>query len=698
MALNPNCLIRMVACSGIVLGVSFAAAEMSYRPLPIDGGGYVQCLAVSPHDPNLVLAGIDVGGIARSTDGGRSWRMVNAGLKDEFDHSIADIAFAPSRPEWVYLAAGKSSDDSYEGRLFFSDDGGRHWQRRNNDMSFAGNWVNRQFGKILVVDPKDPLHLWAGTVLQGVLESRDGGKTWVARGPKTVGKISTLVSDPARPERMYLCARLREKNGSDRIAAGEPGVWVSNDAGQSWTKTFPQAVSDLAVSPDGSVLAGGEGFMVRSQDGGKTWQAFEEGLPQNNASVRYDWMALAADPFHPGRFLAGAKRDPDFHHPGLFVRNPQAKAWQAIDTDPAKIYQTYGRPGQDGWQGFAEWFAASTSMIVYDPTIPNRVFLTDWYTVSRSDDGGKTWRACNKGLCSTVARDAVWDRVKPYRAYLGILDVGFHTADINQGTVHSDRDTLSGAHANVYQFVWKGKVITLAGLSNWTNECLIFRRVGDGPWHKAYDGRYADRHPFHDAGFPIAFSPQTGQVLALTSNLVLLYSRDGGEHFEMYRDAKWNQPGMLFHVRFVLNRWYVAANDGLYFSENLSGDWRKSDLPGFPVGPTPESPIACLIRNGEIQRTEDGGVTWKTVFRFPSGAHPSRLAVNMGENGDIFALWSDSEGPYVAQSRDGGKTWRNWPRPPGYWPAAQIVPHPLHPSQFLYVTHGLGVWLAEWRK
>ena len=38
-----------------------------YRPIPIDGGGMIQCVAISPEKPNLLLAGVDVAGIARST-------------------------------------------------------------------------------------------------------------------------------------------------------------------------------------------------------------------------------------------------------------------------------------------------------------------------------------------------------------------------------------------------------------------------------------------------------------------------------------------------------------------------------------------------------------------------------------------------------------------------------------------------------
>jgi len=161
--------------SGICV-VSLAQGQYRFRPFPIDGGGAVQCVAVSPHDPNLVLAGVDVAGIARSTDGGRSWTMSYQGLVRQSDYALADLAFCPSRANRIYAAVGNTwSEDGFVSSLMVSDDFGLSWKRISDEVPFGGH-LTRQRGKILIVGAKDPLHLWAGTTIRGVMETSDGGR------------------------------------------------------------------------------------------------------------------------------------------------------------------------------------------------------------------------------------------------------------------------------------------------------------------------------------------------------------------------------------------------------------------------------------------------------------------------------------------------------------------------------------------
>ena len=58
---------------------------------------HVMWFAAHPQDRSRLLAGIEVGGLVRTADGGRSWSLVGEGINPD----IHGLAIAPSRPEAV---------------------------------------------------------------------------------------------------------------------------------------------------------------------------------------------------------------------------------------------------------------------------------------------------------------------------------------------------------------------------------------------------------------------------------------------------------------------------------------------------------------------------------------------------------------------------------------------------------------------
>lgn len=86
----------------------------------------------------------------------------------------------------------------------------------------------------------------------------------------------------------------------------------SNDAGATWTRVAPiPSVGGLTIDPGDPahiVVAGSDG-VLRSIDGGATWQPLEDGLPGTvNGSVPYSYEAIGSVEFSSdGRTLhAGA--------------------------------------------------------------------------------------------------------------------------------------------------------------------------------------------------------------------------------------------------------------------------------------------------------------------------------------------------------------------------------------------------------
>lgn len=188
----------------------FSPAEAPFK-------AYVMALSVSPTDPDVVLAGIELGAVVRSEDGGRTWTGHRRGaLRD--CHSLK---FHSSDGGWVYQAGGSGGGAS------LSRDGGRTWHKRK-----AG--LEKHYGVACAADPQRP-EVWYVSVApspskaygqnaEGYLYRSSAGSGWQPIGwePHPMGGMPTaLATHPASPGHLYA--------GTTR---GE--VWYSPDYGDTW--------------------------------------------------------------------------------------------------------------------------------------------------------------------------------------------------------------------------------------------------------------------------------------------------------------------------------------------------------------------------------------------------------------------------------------------------------------------------------
>src|SRR4029453_17872666 len=107
----------------------------SFPPRPWTS--HVRWIAPCPHDAELLLAGIELGGLMRSTDRGETWLDHRPGAQRD----VHSLAWHPHAADRAYEAGG--------GGAAFSVDAGRTWaaadQGRDRDYTWA-----------LAVDPDDP--------------------------------------------------------------------------------------------------------------------------------------------------------------------------------------------------------------------------------------------------------------------------------------------------------------------------------------------------------------------------------------------------------------------------------------------------------------------------------------------------------------------------------------------------------------
>lgn len=189
---------------------------------------HVRDLVMAADDPACLYAGIEVGGVVRSRDGGASWQQLHGPYED-----VHSLSVTPARPSTVYAATARQP--------WRSDDGGETW-------SALGRGLPYRYIVPVAVAPDDPemVLVSCSTGFQRqtgrVMRSTDGGRTWGTPewpGPDDDMAIA-ITWDPAAPRTVYA--------GTD---AGK--LYHSTDRGATWqalSVTLDSvAVGGLVVTP-----------------------------------------------------------------------------------------------------------------------------------------------------------------------------------------------------------------------------------------------------------------------------------------------------------------------------------------------------------------------------------------------------------------------------------------------------------------
>jgi photosystem II stability/assembly factor-like uncharacterized protein len=143
--------------------------------------------------------------------------------------------------------------------VYKSTDGGLSWQPANEGLT------SLEISSIMV-SASDPEMLWVGTFDEGVFRSLQGGEAWTS---VPIGNdVIWCLSPSDDPQRLY--------------AGTDGGVFVSQDQGTTWTATTLRVKTySLVVHPQDIdvVVAGTSGSGVfMTSDAGQTWKALNTGL------------------------------------------------------------------------------------------------------------------------------------------------------------------------------------------------------------------------------------------------------------------------------------------------------------------------------------------------------------------------------------------------------------------------------------
>lgn len=243
--------------------------------------------------PGRLWAGTMPGGLFRSDDGGDSWSLVDA------------LWRMPERKKWMGVAGGEMPGLS-----------------------------------TVLVDPRNPADIRVGVSCAGVWASTDTGASWsnINRGMYNEYMPPEQRSDPISQD-IHQLAHCRAKP-SVMWCQHHSGIYRSEDSGATWrelkaaepsgfgfavaahprdpkTAWFVPAAKDEKRIPVDGALA-----VMRTRDGGKSFEALRRGLPQRHAYDLVYRHALAVD--DSGERLAFGSTSG-----GLWVSDDGGESWKS---------------------------------------------------------------------------------------------------------------------------------------------------------------------------------------------------------------------------------------------------------------------------------------------------------------------------------------------------------------------------------
>jgi hypothetical protein len=274
------------------------------------------------------------------------------------------------------------------------------------DLDGWGKPVKWSTQMIWAMEPGGGNDIWCGTMPGGLFRSSDKGETW--------DLMETLWRHPDRnkwlgggadiPGIHSICVDPRNSN-IVRVAVSCGGVWVTKDNGLTWAQTahgmcFDNGPKAEAESPDGQ----DPHMMVQCQS-------------------------------DPEKFWVQ-------HHAGIFKSTNGAKKWTSVKAKPSAF----------GFGVVVHPHDANTAWFVPGIKDEKRIPVDGALVVTRTTDGGKTFKSLKKGLPQKHAYDVVFRHGLAIDDQGEVLVMGSSTGNLwiseNQGNSwHQVSSTLPQIYA-----------------------------------------------------------------------------------------------------------------------------------------------------------------------------------------------------------------------------------------------------------
>ena len=597
--------------------------------------GSADLARISANESGSVLVAVGAQGtILRSTDAGKTWQHAR---NETIDTDLRAVVNHGGSSTW--LAAGTN------GRILRSLDDGKIWSVVESQLQVAF--------QTLFVDPQTRAILIGGD--DGFVGfSKDAGVSWQV--------TAIAMPDPVTPITAF------HRFGKLLLATSALGRFLtSEDDAKSWdllqatTKAF---FTDCAFDPlrGAIVMTGHNGDVVRSPDGGRTWQESEVSIDGNKSflsSIRFDARSGSLLAVGQGGIIA---RSTDGGAQWTKASGEMVGDVRGLIDDPARsrlfAFGTGGMILASSDSG-AHWSAArrpldlSLREIAATARGESLIATGRLGAVIRSIDAGASWQTLSvpypnpntppdlRGLIVAPSGDAM-------------IAVGPPGAILRSSADGSAWDVkhsvpIEAERAFPWVLVDRRRKIVVAVEAR--GEMRVSQDDGN-TWQASVIETPADSWPYW-------------QGAVLEKSGVMLVAGQGGKAARSTDAREWQ--AVTTGTAKDLYGSFADETDGLLFLMGAEGTLlRSADLgvtwQAVSSGSNQElrrmlrdprsGALLCFGAHGTILRSADRGLTWRVV---PSGTDGT-LRKGMLEPKTGYLLLAGSQGT-ILRSRDGGRRW-----------------------------------------
>jgi hypothetical protein len=337
---------------------------------PVLLGNIVHHMVQDPRHRRTILLAARTGHLGptvfRSTNGGRTWKEASRppafpkaaeGQKGlVLQHvfwltpghaSEKGVWWAGSSPQGLFCS--NDGGDTWEGVAGFNENPMRpFWAAEGQDAPPDGATLHS-----ILVDPRNPRHMYFGMSTGGFFESADRGATWT---PLNRGCDADFIPTPD-PEYGHdpHCVRMHPLNPDRLYQQNHCGVYRMDRLEGRWVRigrNLPKKIGDIGfpmvlhprdpdscwVFPmDGATVwprtsPGGKPAVYVTRNAGRTWQRLDQGLPREQGWFTVKRQAMTADAAKPAGVYFGTTSGE------VWASRNEGESWKCLARHLPHIY------------------------------------------------------------------------------------------------------------------------------------------------------------------------------------------------------------------------------------------------------------------------------------------------------------------------------------------------------------------------
>ena len=363
--------------------------------------GRISDIDIDPKNPNVWYVASASGGLFKTENRGNTFTPI---FDEGGSFSLGAVKVDPKDSNVVWLATGENNNQrsvAFGDGVYKSLDAGKTWKRMGLEHSehIQNIVIDPRNSNVVYVTAIGPL--WTSGGDRGLYKTTNGGATWKAVltvSPDT--GATDMVMDPKKPDTIYVAMLQRRRQVGQLIGGGpESGIYKSTDGGAKFTRLSKGLPSvemgrvGLGINPrnPSTVYAlvtaqRGQGGFFRTDDAGASWTRIGRSVSDGRGGFG------GANPNAPAPAPPAAC--------GPLGSAPAAPA------EPEVPAPGRGRGASDDC--FRGGDPGYYNEIFVDPENPETIYST-WTNVSRSEDGGRTWKTVPLASVHVDHHEVVWD-------------------------------------------------------------------------------------------------------------------------------------------------------------------------------------------------------------------------------------------------------------------------------------------------